>query len=208
MPTPLTASLTRAVSRRAGRGSGRRRIGALVGSVALVASLASASSATTPTSTTFVDAALVQMLVQAGWQTCPTSVSTANGDVVFHQATPTALGLIGLCSPSGVWWAWYQGDGNFVLYDTRTFTPTRTAASNGSLSLTLRADGNLVVTLADGATHSTGTAGIPGPVVLALGDDGNLTLTDATGARRWTSATAAGVPCPPPAATLMCGPWG
>lgn len=173
----------------------------------IVAALVVGAATTGSTSASFTDVARVRMAVQAGWVSCPTQVDTSTGPVTFELAVPGATGLIGLCSPSGVWWAYYQGDGNFVLYDMRTFTPTRTASSNGSRSLVLQADGDLVVVLADGQTRRTGTAGVPGPVSLAMQDNGNLVLFDATGTPRWSSASAAGVACPPPAGTLLCGPW-
>lgn len=174
----------------------------------LVVTLSASSAVARTTYASFTDLARARMAVSAGWASCPSRIDTSHGSVSFQNAVPGATGLIGLCSPNGVWWTYYQGDGNLVIYDTRTMTPTRTAASNGSRALTLQDDGNLVVVLADGTVHHTYTYGIPVPASLVMQDDGNLVLLDANGAVRWTSAAAAGLACPPPNSTLMCGPWG
>ncbi|MFJ8697397.1 FG-GAP-like repeat-containing protein [Streptomyces roseolilacinus] len=62
---------------------------------------------------------------------------------------------------------------------------------SASARLTLRADGDLVVTSRAGnVLWSTGTAGYPGATAV-FGTDGNLVVRDAAGTTRWASGTSA-----------------
>ncbi len=105
-----------------------------------------------------------------------------------------------LYSANGRYQLLLQTDGNLVIYDSVTGTPTQPTAiwqsgtgagSSGaeSLRLTMQDDGNLVLYRGATALWSSQTQGKG--MMLRLSDAGQLELRDDAGAVRWTSSNAA-----------------
>jgi hypothetical protein len=108
-----------------------------------------------------------------------------------------------LSSPDGRQTFLVQEDGDVALLGPDASTRWSTGTDQPGATLTLREDGNLVVTDADGnRTWRSRTAGHPG-ASLVLQDDGDLVLYDTAGAPVWSTGTvigpsslAAGTPLP------------
>ncbi|NTW39380.1 MAG: hypothetical protein HGA44_05750, partial [Cellulomonadaceae bacterium] len=131
------------------------RAAAAVLGVAAIAALTTGS-VDPSTSATYADIAGGQFRVAAG-EWCPSVVSTQDGPVVFERATglPTEHVHV-MCSPSDTYRAYWQSDGNVVVYRMSPWTAVTAAASGGSDGLVLGTDGNLVISLAGVPMRSTG----------------------------------------------------
>ena len=99
-----------------------------------------------------------------------------------------------LSSPDGRQTFLVLEDGDVALLGPDAATRWSTGTDDPGATLTLREDGNLVVTDADGnRTWRSRTAGHPG-ASLVLQDDGDLVLYDAAGAPVWSTGTVIGPP--------------
>lgn len=97
-----------------------------------------------------------------------------------------------LSSPDGRQILVVLDDGDVALLGPDAATRWSTGTDRPGSTLTLREDGNLVVTDADGnRTWRSRTAGHPG-ASLVLQDDGDLVLYDPTGAVVWSTGTVIG----------------
>jgi hypothetical protein len=83
-------------------------------------------------------------------------------------------------SPSGIYTAIFQTDGNFVVYKSgkALFATTNTTYNKGAVKAIMQSDGNFVIyNSANTPLFSTGTYGHPG-AWMVMQDDGNLVIYD------------------------------
>jgi hypothetical protein len=95
-----------------------------------------------------------------------------------------------ITSPNGTYSLIMQGDGNLVEYSGSTLAWSSGTSASGSF-VVMQGDGNLVVY--DGSTPewASNTSGFPG-AYLSLGNDGYLSVLSASGVALWLG------PAPPP----------
>lgn len=112
---------------------------------------------------------------------------TSNGTTADLLSTPRGTAL---ASANGRFFAVFQADNNFVIYDKSTNRATYSSNTyqTSVRRLTFQPDANLVAyTATNSAVKSTGTNGISKPAILIMQNDGNLVIYDAAGAARWAS---------------------
>jgi uncharacterized protein DUF5010 len=91
-----------------------------------------------------------------------------------------------VCSSSGFFCLYCQGDGNLVLYQdgSSALWSTRTTGGNAGFA-TMQSDGNFVVYKSDGSpVWATGTDGHPG-AYLVVHSDGDLVIYSVNGSMLW-----------------------
>ncbi|WP_222194142.1 hypothetical protein [Modestobacter italicus] len=110
----------------------------------------------------------------------------ATEPVAVVRSRTTMLAGEFLVSPSGRYEAYFQSDGNLVVYgDGGVVWASASAAAGGRFIV--QSDGNLVIYTSSGSpVWASGTAAVGG-VSLALADDGRLVLTRSDGSVVWAS---------------------
>ncbi|HEY5442545.1 MAG TPA: G1 family glutamic endopeptidase [Candidatus Saccharimonadales bacterium] len=107
-----------------------------------------------------------------------------------------------LVSPSHLYQAVFQSDGNLVVRRNSDAAAIWASGTNGSgaTELVFQGDGNLVIRAAGGAAAWASGTNTYGGTTLNMQDDGNLVMYTATGRAVWSTFT--GKLPPPPTATL------
>lgn len=143
----------------------------------------------------------------------PVQATASCGAVASHQLLTRGTQMT---SCNGDYRLVHQGDGNVVLYNTRSGDPVWATGTNGraTANLVMQHDGNLVLYSSGGtALWASGTAGHHG-ARLAVQDDGNVVIYTAGNTAVWaTNTVGAGAPPPPPPpppgqASAQCGAVG
>lgn len=125
-----------------------------------------------------------------------TDFTFAKAPTVGSNGTPADIGSTPrgttLASPNGRYFAVFQSDNNFVIYDKdiNHATYTSNTFTTATTRLTFQKDGNLVAySSTNSAVKSTGTWAIAKPAILVMQNDGNLVIYDASVVAKWASKT-------------------
>jgi hypothetical protein len=103
-----------------------------------------------------------------------------------------------IVSPSDIYEALMQTDGNFVVYQLDTGIAKWASGTNGSGAslVNFQTDGNLVIKTPSGAGVWTSATGSYGGVKLTMQDDGNLVMYPSSGPAVWSSWYGPVIPAP------------